>query len=231
MGFIVKNTTLINPIDIIAPYTCRGCGSIGSPLCDCCKNNIIMNHQNICPNCKSENPTGSCSKCSALPPIHTIADRSTIVGTLIHDLKYSSAKALAKPLAELADAILPAILGDVVIVPLPTISRHIRERGFDHTLEIAMQLAKLRPNWTAKTILKRTNSTVQVGANESTRIRQAKKAYQIDPRFSFEKPTTYILIDDVWTTGASMKAAYKIITKAGATKTVILALAISRIKN
>ena len=231
MGFIVKNTTLINPIDIITPHICRGCGSIGSPLCDCCKNNIIMNHQNICPNCKSENPTGSFSNDSAPTQIYTIADRSTIVGALIHDLKYSSAKALAKPLAELASTILPNILGDVVVVPLPTISRHIRERSFDHTLEIAKQLTKLRPNWTTKAVLKRTNNTVQVGANESTRIRQAKKAYQINPRFSLEKSTTYILIDDVWTTGASMKAAHKTITKAGATKTVILALAISRIKN
>ena len=231
MGFIVKNTTLINPIDIIAPHICRGCGSIGNPLCDCCKNNIIMAHQNICPNCKSNNPTGSCSKCTALSPIYTIADRSTLTGLLVHDLKYLSSKAIAKSLAELANAIIPVILGNVVIVPLPTITKHIRERGFDHTLEIAKQLSKLRLHWTYEPVLKRANNTIQVGANESVRISQAKKAYQINPRCLINQSTTYLLIDDVWTTGASMKAAHKIITKAGATKTIILVLATSRIKN
>ncbi len=231
MGFIVKNTTILNPIDLIAPHTCRGCGIIGSPLCHCCKNNIILEHQNICPNCKSENPTGICPKCSYLPPIYTIADRDTTTGVLIHDLKYSSARAVAKILAGLADDILPNILGETTIVPLPTISQHIRERGFDHTMQIAKYLAKRRQNWIVRPIIERAHDTVQVGASESARLAQAKKAYKINPKYQIHKSTTYLLFDDVWTTGASMKSAHKILTTAGANKIVMLILAISRIKN
>ncbi|MBR3256096.1 ComF family protein [Candidatus Saccharibacteria bacterium] len=190
-----------------------------------------MTHRNICPNCKTDNPTGSCLRCSGLPSVYTVADRSTVIGTLVHDLKYSSARAIAKPLAEVVDATLPVIVGDVTVVPLPTISRHIRERGFDHTLEIAKQLIKLRPDWTYKTILVRANDTVQVGASESNRLKQAKKAYRINPKQSIDEATTYLLIDDVWTTGASMKEAHKTIVKAGAAKTIMLALAVSRIEN
>ncbi len=231
MSFIVKNTTFINPINLVAPHICRGCGRVGSPLCNCCKNNIILNHQNICPNCKSENPTGKCPKCTSLPLVYTLADRDTLVGTLIRDLKYSSARAVAQTLPSLADNILPTILGEVVVVPLPTISGHIREPGFDHTMQIAKNLAKFHRDWSVKPILKRAHNSVQVGATESVRIAQAKKAYRFNSKFQANQSTTYLLIDDVWTTGASMKSAYKILTSAGANKIIILILAISRIKN
>ena len=62
----------------------------------------------------------------------------------------------------------------------------------------------------------RVNKTVQVGADEETRRRQAKEAYAVVRGVNAE--ATYLLIDDVWTTGASMEAATKAIKKAWAKK-------------
>lgn len=231
MGFIVNNTTFLSPVDLIAPHSCRGCGDIGSPLCGRCKNYILSEHHNLCPNCKSSNPTGICPKCPSMPPTFTVANRTSSVGLLVHDLKYTSSRSLAKPLAELANSILPDIIGPVVIVPLPTISRHIRERGFDHTLEISRRLAKLRPDWHVEKVLLRARDSVQVGATESARLSQAKKAYQINSKNKIDPSATYLLFDDVWTTGASMKAAHKILTRAGIRKTMMLILAVSHVKH
>ena len=130
--------------DLLAPHSCRGCGRTGSPLCECCKKYIINQHQNFCPNCKTKNSHGFCSKCKNLPPIFVVDHRNNLIGSLIEDYKFYSNRALSRPLAEIIHQTLPEINGKVIIVPLPTNTKHIRERGLDHTLLIAKRLAKLR---------------------------------------------------------------------------------------
>ena len=230
MPNIVKNTTFINPLDLIAPHSCRGCGRIGKPLCDCCKKNILNKHINYCPNCKSKNPTGKCLKCKNLPPIFVVDERSKLIGKLIHDYKYNSARALALPLAEMIDYILPNIPDSISIVPLPTIPKHIRSRALDHTLLIAKKLVKIRGNnYRVEQLLKRNANTVQVGTDEKTRMAQAKSAYNLTKNAHINPKTTYILLDDVWTTGASMKAAIKKLRDSGVRKIIVVVLAVNRL--
>ena len=51
---------------------------------------------------------------------------------LINNYKYNSVRSCGEVMAEMvADCVL--LPDDVILVPLPTIGRHIRERGFDHT--------------------------------------------------------------------------------------------------
>ncbi len=226
----VKITTIINPLDLLAPHSCRGCGRIGKPLCDRCKKYIIANHVNYCPNCKTKNPTGKCKNCKILPPVFIVDERTNLTGKLIHDFKYNSARALALPLAEMLDEILPEIPGDVSIVPLPTIPKHIRSRAFDHTLLLAKKLAHLRgKNYRVEKLLTRSKNTVQVGTDAKTRLTQASSAYEIINNAKLNPETTYLLLDDVWTTGASMKAALKKLRKAGALKIIIAILAVNRL--
>ncbi|MBR3131971.1 ComF family protein [Candidatus Saccharibacteria bacterium] len=227
---IVKNTTFVGPFDLLAPHSCRGCGHIGNAFCDCCKNNIIFEHENYCPNCKKLNPTGKCSHCKTLPPIFVAGSRQEILGNLIHDYKYHSVRALAFPLADILNGILPHIDGEVIIVPLPTINRHIRTRALDHTYLIAKHLKKLRgKNYRLEKLLLRENNTVQVGANEKDRIEQASHAYKINQNLKIDSSKTYLLLDDVWTTGASMKSAVKKLRQAGAEKIIISILVVNRL--
>lgn len=85
--------------------------------------------------------------------------------------------------------------------------------GLDHTAKIAATLAKLRGLKSEK-ILCRKTSSVQRGANKATRVKQAKSAFTISTPIS--PRTTYILVDDVYTTGATMKYAAKTLRTAGA---------------
>lgn len=224
MGFIVKNTTIKNPLDLICPHTCISCEAVGEVLCKCCKNDILSEHLNYCPKCKRLTPDGDCKYC-ALPPCFMVGWRDELVFKLVEEFKYHSVRALGDVLAELLDNVLPEIEGEVVIVPLPTIKRHVRERGFDHMFKIAKALGKRR-GWKVQQLLKRKNSTVQVGANREVRMVQAAEAYEIVGEV--EPDTTYLLIDDVWTTGASMKIATKKLQRAGALKVLLAVLAINR---
>ncbi len=226
MSFIVKNTTLPNILDLLVPHSCRGCGHLGKVLCERCKNNIISKHINFCPKCKSKTIHGACKKCKSLPPIFVVGQRSSLLGKLIHDFKYDSVRALAQPLAEIMNEILPQTTNETLIIPLPTISRHVRERGLDHTYLIAKELAKIR-HYKVQRILIRNKNTVQVGTDRKTRLSQAKSAYMISPKIRINKNATYILLDDVWTTGASMESAIKKLRGSGVNQIIIALLAVS----
>ena len=107
----------------------------------------------------------------------------------------------------------------IVLVPLPTIRKHIRERGFDHTLRLCFELenflqkrlAKLGMKVEYEDLLVRKNKTVQVGKEKKERMKQAEKAYGIREGIKIESKTLYVLVDDVTTTGASLTAAKKIL--------------------
>ena len=210
MPIIVKNTTFIKPMDLLFPHSCRGCGLTGEVLCECCKNNIIKNRKSL----KKSN-------------MYVVSRRDGLLDELIQDYKYHSIRALARPLAEMLDAVIPKNLPkNSIIIPLPTATNHIRSRGFDHTLKIAKNLGKIR-NYQVEKILLRNKNTVQVGAGRKTRLTQAKSAYTLNPKIKIKKDATYILLDDVWTTGASITAAKNLLQKAGAKNIKVAVLAYS----
>ena len=226
MPNIVKNTTFLNPLDLIMPHSCRGCGHVGSVLCDRCKKHIISTHENLCPRCKEPTANGVCKKCPPFPPVYSIGPREGLLDVLIHDFKYHSTRALGRELAELLDNSLPHDLRHVCIVPLPTATHHIRARGLDHTDLIAKHLAHLR-NYNIQKLLIRAHNTVQIGADKRTRKFQADAAYSINTKHHIDNTATYLLLDDVWTTGASMESAIKKLRQAGANNIAITLLAIS----
>ena len=88
-----------------------------------------------------------------------------------------------------------------------------------------LQRIKVRP------VLLREKNTVQVGADRKARLNQAEHAYSINPKMTIDSEVTYILFDDIWTTGASMKTAIKKLRQAGAIKIIVILLAISRLEN
>ena len=107
----------------------------------------------------------------------------------------------------------------IVLVPLPTIRKHIRERGFDHTLRLCFELENFLQkrlddfgiSAEYQSLLVRKNKTVQVGKEKKERVKQAEKAYGICEGVKIDANTLYILVDDVTTTGASLAAAKKIL--------------------
>lgn len=220
MGFIVKNTTFPSLLDLIIPHSCRGCGHTGSILCNRCKNNIILDHLEHPPKLKLP---------KSFPPTFIVSDRAGLVNVLIHDFKYNSARALATSFAEILHQILPPLPPSTVIVPLPTVQQHIRARGLDHTYLIAKKLAKLS-GCHIERLLIRNNNTVQVGSDRKTRLMQAQSAYLVNPDIKINPATTYLLFDDVWTTGASMQAAIKRLRQAGAKNIIVALLAVSRLE-
>jgi len=187
---------------------------LGDVLCGCCKNDILMDYVNRCPKCLRE-INGKCDKCK-LPFLlsYMVGFRGDIVGQMVQEFKFFGIRSYGDKIAETINEVVPKIEGEIVLVPLPTISKHIRERGVDHTLYMAKKLAKHR-GWKVEQVLVRNKNAVQIGSDAVTRKIQAGEAYKMSPKCKIRKDVTYILIDDVWTTGASMLEAEKILHSEG----------------
>ena len=153
---------------------------------------------------------------------------------LVSEFKYESVRAIGEVLAEMLNEAIPDLAkilpegAEVVVVPLPTIGKHVRRRGLDHTLILARKLAKKR-GWKCEQVLTRVVDTVQVGAKVKERREQAERAYKVSQGVDSRK--YYLLLDDVWTTGASMKAAERVIREAGATKVMGAVIGVGIDKN
>lgn len=170
--------------------------------------------------------------------------REGALAKLVKDFKYKSVRAAGEVLVDFLDERIPKDFGfldfgvgdasevamregglEVVVVPLPTIGRHVRERGLDHTAILARKLAKRR-GWKYERVLGRATDVVQVGTKAVARKAQAEKTYEVVREASGEK--LYLLVDDVWTTGATMLAAEKALKEAGAKWIAGVALATGR---
>lgn len=172
-----------------------------------------------------------CTGCeSILKGAWVVGWREGAVAKLVADYKYRSVRACGKALAELLDAAIPD-LGEadkrVVVVPLPTIGKHVRVRGIDHTWELSKKLAKRR-GWGYSRILGRERDTVQVGAKMADRQSQAAMAYRLNCKV--DEATSYVLLDDIWTTGASMLSAAKVMIDSGAREVYAVVVGLSKDK-
>ncbi len=132
---------------------------------------------------------------------------------MVHDYKYNNKRDLAIILAKILDRVLPAKLKGVSVIPLPTIDKHIRVRGFDHCLLLAQEFSKIR-KYKIERLLIRKNDSIQVGADREKRKAQAANAYGFNGKIDSCKG--YLLLDDVFTSGSSMNNAERILRKNGA---------------
>ncbi len=238
MKFVVKSTTKCGLLDLLCPYTCRGCGRLGAVLCECCKNNLIKAALRVCPLCQQvlADAEKSCAtwkncKCGnckiAFDALFVGGWREGVLAKLVKEYKYQAVRAIGDVLVEVLDEAILELPENTVVVPLPTVGRHVRERGLDHTLSLAKKLARKR-GWKCQRLLLRASDTVQVGTKASERAEQARKAYMVQKEA--DSDVNYLLLDDVWTTGASMLAAEKVMRAAGAKKVMGVVIAVGKQK-
>lgn len=144
----------------------------------------------------------------------------------IHEWKYlHNAHATALLATVLADALLSEISEEcavdhspLLIVPIPSSHKRIRERGFDHLKVLLNQVITITPDiapYIRTDILIKHKHT-----QPQTKLSRAKRLQNIQGTFILNAPTPkharIILIDDVYTTGATLTEAARVLTQTGA---------------
>jgi len=133
---------------------------------------------------------------------------------LIHTFKFERAQAVAPQIAQFMSQKLPKLPWDPIVVPIPSATSRVRQRGYDHTFLLARAVARRR-NYEYKKALSRHGQTRQVGATRVQRVAQLQGAFRLT-RASAIQGRYVLLIDDVVTTGATLEQAAKTLRQAGA---------------
>ena len=204
-------------LSFVAPHHCCGCGKVGEPLCGNCKYHITSEQENACIVClRPCGPNGICNTCNVpYDRAWVVGPRQDTLQRLIGLYKFQRMHSAYRNLGDLLLSTVPDLPSNVVVVPVPTVASHIRERGYDHTHLIAKYFAKRRGLEFSR-VLARATHTKQRQASASTREAQAKLAFKVDDQIKSDIP--YLLIDDIMTTGATLKYAAKILKQAGASQ-------------
>ncbi|MDD3101588.1 MAG: ComF family protein [Patescibacteria group bacterium] len=159
-----------------------------------------------------------------------------LIKKAIHNFKYAPysfplAKNLAfliiKRLKKSPISISHFIKNNFVLTPVPITRRKLAQRGYNQSSLLAEELSK-EFNWPIMEILTKIKDTKsQTNLNKEERENNVKNTFAIDKKFSEAeiKNKNIILIDDVFTTGATLFEAAKILRQSGANEVWAIVLA------
>lgn len=110
------------------------------------------------------------------------------------------------------------------IVPVPLSRERLRERGFNQALELARPIARALERPLLPRLLIRARHTIaQSSLGRRERLRNVRGAFALAPG---QKPPLHVaLLDDVLTTGATLRECAKVLRRAGATTIEVWAIA------
>ena len=218
--------------DLLFPPRCGGCGAVGSWLCAACIARIEPPYPEgwTCGGCGLAE-WGTCRRCPdpALAGFLVVGAFEGPLREAIHRLKYSRQRALAPALARLLALGLghtPAPWGGASppLLAVPLHPGRTRERGFSQTALLAEALAAQAP-YPLLTGLTRIRATPpQVGLSAAQRRANVAGAFAWQGRTP-PPPGPLLLVDDVYTSGATLAAAAQALRAAGSGPVYGVALA------
>ncbi len=187
---------------------------MGPLLCDSCKYDIVQESFSACIVCLGPSYSGVCKNCRVpYQDAWAVGERSDVLRSMIDGFKFERAKSTHEPLVELLDSVVPELNTSTAVVPIPTIASHIRQRGYDHARLLARGFAKWRDLELSSPLIRQT-TTHQRGATQKVRLEQAREAFSC--KKSLDDKRHYVLVDDVFTTGATLYYAAKTLRDHGA---------------
>ena len=225
----------MNLLDFLFPKFCVGCHQEGSYFCNKCLSKIKTVPQ-ICPVCEKASVFGqthlNCRSRYSLDGLTSLFTYEGIIKEAIHKIKYQFVTDLTKELMEFVFQQLATekeqkylvfekflLQKGAIIVPVPLYWYKENTRGFNQASLIAKFISlHYKVPLNAK-VLKRKKWTIsQTGLSEEERKENVKNIFSVSPNILISQYPNILLLDDVWTTGSTIKEAAKTLKKAGIEK-------------
>ncbi len=223
-------------LDTLLPSHCLLCGARGQgalSLCPSCEADMPRNTV-CCARCALplESPAPLCGRCVRRAPPWDAAwapfRYEWPLPQLESRFKFGGDLAAGRTLALMWIAS-PAPAGlPEAIVPVPLHRTRLRRRGYNQTLELAKPLAGHFGVPLLPAALRRTRATAaQTELDAVQRRRNVRGAFEADPGASL--PAHVAVLDDVFTTGATLAECVRVLKRAGVQRVDVWALARARV--
>ncbi|NJC06085.1 ComF family protein [Sphingomonas kaistensis] len=217
-------------LDFALPPRCPGCGDITPAVdlfcggcwstldflgggCDRCGLALAAGVQDLCLECEGSR--------GPLDRIRAGLAYGEIPRSIAMRLKYGRKIALARTMASTMKRALAELDPEALLVPVPLHRWRLWGRGFNQSVLLARALGRTYD----PDLLRRTRATPRLkGLNPAQRRKTVENAFAIRPGAEI-RGRSFILVDDVMTTGATAEACARLLRRAGAGSVELLAFA------
>jgi len=189
-------------LDLLIPTPCVLCQKIGAPMCQQCVDEFPIERNKI--NSKSISGYSFCGY-------------STKSAALVNAIKEQGQTSLIKFVAEFMAEHWPEEYRDALLVPIPSSRTNLKRRGFSHTELLAREIVRKENSLKVANLLTSIGSRAdQVGLSFPERERNLAGAFQGDLGYWRDKMRPVVLLDDVFTSGATLSQGWRTLEELGA---------------
>ncbi len=214
-------------LDLFFPKFCFGCQEEGSYLCQDCKGILQVSpyHQSF----KTKN----------VDDLYFAVDyKSPLLKKLIQNFKYQPfIKELSHPLSSLIidhfqlldnPPLFCERKSGFLLIPMPLEKRRLKGRGFNQAKEIAKEISNfLEIPLLDNILIKKQKTSPQVKLSEEERRKNISGVFSCQNQKMISKKSV-LLVDDIYTTGSTMKEAAKVLRESGAKRIIGIVIARAR---
>ncbi len=193
---------------------------VASPLCPCC-GQVFKSREGedrLCGECQTEPPPFTRARAAAL------YDPEGPAGRAIKRLKFAGQMAYLPVMQHwLQQPYCTELVAEAdLLLPVPLHIRRLQARGFNHALLLAQGFKGATMDREA--IIRERHTKPQVGLNPKERRTNVKGAFAV-PQPATVQGRKILLIDDLYTTGATVKECARVLLRAGAAQVEVLTVA------
>lgn len=210
----------MNLFDFIFPKKCVSCGRYGAYICPECLSKIESIQHAVCPICQRQAIGGKthpgCHNRYALDGLVVGFRYKGPIKLAISKIKYRWIWDIAYTVIDLLSERIWKfnIPEEFVLVPIPLHAKRKNWRGFNQAELICQILGKKFGCRTENFLKRKVETKTQVGLTRDERKKNIKNAFALNSAVIGGK--TIILVDDVYTTGATMTEACRVLKLGGA---------------
>jgi len=232
----VANGLIGTMLDFALPPRCPSCGTIVTQqhsFCIPCWREIRFLGDPGCVRCGrpfafAQGEGAECGACIADPPafdrLRAAAAYGEVTSRVALKLKYGGKPAVATTVASFLHRHLEEEAGDAILVPVPLHRWRIWKRGYNQAALIASTLARRSGRTAVLDLIERSRATPSLrGLGRRERARAIQGAFRIDTRKrTLVEGRDVVLVDDVYTSGATANGCARVLKRAGAARVNIL---------
>lgn len=221
---------------------CTSCDRLitNDALCDSCQKSIKLTPPQLCSICAapleyqfriSSRYTHFCLKCRELEipfdEIQTPFVYENPFKSLILGLKFKNKRELATEIVERSYKYFEPLIDELdnpIIIPTPLSFRKIFSRGYNHAYLLGLEVAK-RGNLSidSQSLIRKKHTKPQFSLSNKNRRKNVKDAFALT-RTDLIKNRDLILVDDVYTTGATIFECAKVLQNGSPNTISVLAI-------